>query len=138
MSYRCENRSKRCQTYPLRAYLAQKLPKQISRVLVACHTGGNLVGVGHVAPELYLETVVVETFWLLVGKAREFKVVRGYHACHTALGYVLKEETRASELVGRVGALEYLVQYDESVAVDGTEGNQTLQPEQLGIEIAYL
>ena len=79
----------------------------------------------------------METRRQLVGKARQFKVVCGDDARDTPLGNVFEEEPRPSEFVGRICAFQYLVEYYQRVTMGIAEIDETLQAQQLGIEIAY-
>ena len=47
----------------------------------------------------------------------EFKVVSGDNASYREIGHALQEQTRAVELVERVGAFENFVKDDERMAV---------------------
>lgn len=48
--------------------LFQQLFQQERGILVACHALRYFVCVGHISAKLYLKTIVVETFWLLISK----------------------------------------------------------------------
>ena len=72
--------------------------------MIAGDTWGYFVGIGDAVGEFYFEAVVVETVWISIGHFREFKVVGGDDASNGQLLDKLYEESRAIELVKRVGA----------------------------------
>ena len=115
----------------------EQLLEQERGVLVACHAWRYPVAVGHVGAQLYLEAIVVESSGVSVSHARELEVVRGYYSCDVAERYILEEKARAVELVSRVGALEYLVEYYESVLMLLTEAYELSQTQQFRVEITY-
>ena len=115
----------------------EQLLEQERGVLVACHAWRYPVAVGHVGAQLYLEAIVVESSGVSVSHARELEVVRGYYSCDVAERYILEEKARAVELVSRVGALEYLVEYYESVLMLITESYELSQTQQFRVEITY-
>ena len=105
-------------------------------VLVAGHARCNLVCICYLVGQAYLETEVVEAFGTLVGHSRQFEVVRGDYAAHGQARYCVEEHARAVELVERVGALQNFVEDDERAAVAVAVGDELLQTQQLGVEIA--
>ena len=87
----------------------QHLLEQEGGVLVMGCARRNLIRIGYVVGQGYLKAIVVYSVRIFVGHLAQLKVVGSYHSRHVLVIDMLQEEARAVELIGRVGAFQYLV-----------------------------
>ena len=118
-------------------YLGYYVAQQEGCVLVARHARCYLVSVGYALCQPYLEAPVAEALGPFVGHARQFEVMGGYHPAHGQCRDGIEEHSRAVQLVERIGAFQYLVEYYQRVVGLLAAAYELPQSQQLGVEVAY-